>query len=71
MGERWGGVVSEFTETRLVYLTDVDKDEATKHDSGKDPWHLAPFDAFRAIVAVLRFGAHKYAPRDWEKGMKW
>jgi len=45
--------------------------EGRKNDSGKDPWHLAPFDAFRAIVAVLRFGADKYAPRNWEQGMDW
>lgn len=42
-----------------------------KDDQGKDPWSLAPFDAFSAIVKVLRFGAEKYAPRNWEKGMLW
>lgn len=45
--------------------------EGRKDDHAKDPWHLAPFDAFRAIVNVLRFGADKYAPRNWEKGMAW
>lgn len=45
--------------------------EGRKDDAGKDPWHLAPWDAFRAIVCVLRFGAAKYAPRNWEKGMAW
>lgn len=45
--------------------------EGRKDDHGKDPWHLAPWDAFRAIVAVLRFGAAKYAPRNWENGMAW
>lgn len=43
----------------------------TKHDGGKDPWHLMPFDAVRAIVQVLAFGATKYAPRNWEAGMDW
>lgn len=42
-----------------------------KHDQGKDPWDLLPWDAVRAIVKVLQFGATKYAPRNWEKGMKW
>jgi hypothetical protein len=46
-------------------------DAGRKDDQGKDPWHLAPWDAFRAIVAVLRFGAGKYAPRNWERGMAW
>lgn len=45
--------------------------EGRKDDSGKDPWHLAPWDAFRAIVKVLRFGADKYEPRNWERGMAW
>jgi hypothetical protein len=48
-----------------------DLNEGRKDDSGKEPWHLAPWDAFRAIVRVLRFGADKYAPRNWEKGMAW
>jgi hypothetical protein len=45
--------------------------EGRKDDQGKDPWHLAPWDAFRAIIKVLRFGAEKYAARNWEKGMAW
>ncbi len=45
--------------------------EGRKDDTGKDPWDLAPFDAFRAIVGVLAFGARKYAPRNWEQGMAW
>lgn len=45
--------------------------EGRKDDSGKEPWHLAPWDAFRAIVRVLDFGAKKYAPRNWENGMAW
>lgn len=42
-----------------------------KYDGGKDPWHLAPWDAFKAIVKVMDFGAKKYAARNWEKGMDW
>ena len=45
--------------------------EGRKDDTGKDPWHLLPFDAIRAVVKVLAFGAGKYAPRNWEKGMAW
>lgn len=45
--------------------------EGRKDDSGKDPWHLMPWDAARAIVKVLAFGAGKYAPRNWENGMAW
>lgn len=45
--------------------------EGRKDDTGKDPWDLVPFDALRGIVKVLRFGAGKYAPRNWEQGMDW
>lgn len=43
--------------------------EGRKDDEGKLPWHLAPWDAIRCIVKVLAFGAKKYTPRNWEKGM--
>ena len=46
-------------------------DGGRKDDGGKDPWHLLPWDAVRGIVKVLRFGADKYQPRNWEKGMDW
>lgn len=42
-----------------------------KADAGKDPWELAPWDALRAVVAVLAFGAGKYGARNWERGMAW
>lgn len=42
-----------------------------KHDDGKLPLHLLPFDALEAIAEILDFGAKKYAPRNWEKGMDW
>ncbi len=42
-----------------------------KDDQQKEPWHLAPWDAFCAIVKVLLVGADKYGPRNWEGGMEW
>lgn len=44
---------------------------AVKHDEGKLPWDLMPFDALEEVVKVLRFGAAKYAPRNWEAGLPW
>lgn len=43
----------------------------TKYDGGKDPWYLLPWDALKAIVLILAFGANKYGERNWEKGMDW
>jgi hypothetical protein len=45
--------------------------EGVKHDQGKLPLHLLPFDAIRGIAEVLRFGATKYDARNWELGMDW
>ena len=42
-----------------------------KYDGGKDPWHLAPWDAFKAVILVMAFGAAKYGERNWEHGMDW
>lgn len=45
--------------------------EGRKDDGGKVPLHLIPTDSVEAIGRVLAFGAEKYAPRNWEKGMAW
>jgi hypothetical protein len=45
--------------------------EGVKNDSGKLPVDLLPVDALEEIAKVLQFGAEKYEPRNWEKGMKW
>ena len=42
-----------------------------KYDGEKDPFHLVPWDAVRAIAVILGIGAKKYAPRNWELGMDW
>ena len=44
-------------------------EQGVKHDGGKLPWHLFPWDAGAAVVRVLQFGARKYADRNWEKGI--
>lgn len=41
----------------------------TKADGGKAPVTLYPFDAMTEACQVLHFGALKYAPRNWEKGI--
>ena len=45
--------------------------EGQKDDQGKDPWHLAPFDAFQAVIKILNYGQRKYSARGWEQGMDW
>jgi hypothetical protein len=42
-----------------------------KADEDKLPFHLLPADAVEEVVKVLQYGAKKYAPRNWERGMDW
>ena len=45
--------------------------EGHKADTGKAPYHLIAPEMLEALAVVLDFGAAKYAPRNWEKGMSW
>ena len=44
-------------------------DEGRKDDQEKIRFELLPGDVLRAIAIILTFGAIKYAPRNWEKGI--
>lgn len=46
-------------------------DEGRKDDGGKVPHHLIAPEFPDAVARVLAFGAGKYGPRNWEKGMGW
>jgi hypothetical protein len=58
-------------QTPVKVLTSPSPTEGRKDDHGKLPWHLLPPDAIEEILKVLEYGAGKYAPRNWEKGMAW
>jgi hypothetical protein len=42
-----------------------------KDDTDKPPHHLIAPEVQDALAQVLAFGARKYEPRNWEKGMAW
>ena|ERR1035437_1106545 len=42
-----------------------------RHNSGKVQLELIPAEWTWALAMVLTRGAAKYAPRNWERGMKW
>ena len=44
---------------------------ALRDDNGKAPIHLIPPDVILRLARVYQYGAKKYAPRNWEKGMDW
>ena len=48
-----------------------DTEEGTKEDAEKAPYHLIAPELLQAVAEILAFGAKKYAPRNWEKGMNW
>lgn len=45
--------------------------EGTKHDDGKIPLDLWSPDALEETARVLAFGASKYEPYNWAKGIKY
>lgn len=45
--------------------------EAVRDDAGKAPYDLIAPELLEGVAAVLEFGAAKYPPRNWEKGMRW
>lgn len=45
--------------------------QGTKADDGKLPYDLIAPELLESLAKVLQFGAKKYAPRNWEKGMSW
>jgi hypothetical protein len=42
-----------------------------KHDQDKLPLDLITPEMMTALGEVLKFGAKKYAPRNWEQGAEW
>lgn len=47
------------------------RNEALRDDSGKARYDLLPPIALASLVDVYSFGAKKYAPNNWRKGMNW
>ena len=45
--------------------------DGVKFDEDKLKWDLLPWEATGEIVAVMTYGAKKYAPYNWTKGMSW
>lgn len=42
-----------------------------RFNEGKLKWSLVSFKALEPMVKVLMFGAKKYAPNNWKKGLKY
>jgi len=45
--------------------------EGLKYDRGKPPMHLLSPEALRQVAKVLEFGATKYEPWNWARGISY
>lgn len=43
--------------------------KADRHNKGKMKWSLVHFKSLEPMIEVLEFGAKKYAPDNWKKGL--
>ncbi len=48
-----------------------ENEQGLRFNEGKTKWSLVPFKALVPMVKVLEFGAKKYAPNNWKKGLKY
>lgn len=62
-------VDAETLTTTFAPLDQVFHEGGKKDDMGKLPMHLLPPEFLTGTAAVLDFGAKKYAPRNWERGL--
>ncbi len=44
-------------------------EKALRYNEGKPKWSLVHFKSLEPLVRVLMYGADKYAPDNWKKGL--
>ena len=66
-----GRAMMATAETVVTRATDAMPAVGVKHDDGKPAMHLIPPEAVEALAQVLGFGAKKYDPRNWERGLSY
>jgi len=47
----------------------LQKEKALRYNQGKPKWSLVHFKSLEPMVKVLMYGADKYAPDNWKKGL--
>lgn len=50
-------------------LQGEEKEQALRYNEGKLKWSLVHFESLEPMVRVLMYGAKKYAPDNWKKGL--
>lgn len=44
-------------------------DKADRYNAGKHKWTLVHYKSLEPLVEALEFGAEKYAPDNWKRGL--
>ena len=44
-------------------------EQALRYNNGKTKWSLVDFKSLEPMVKVLEYGAQKYSPDNWKKGL--
>jgi hypothetical protein len=58
------------TQVQQVQLArEASNQKALRYNEGKIEWSLVDFKALEPMVRVLMFGAKKYSPNNWKKGL--
>lgn len=64
-GTAGGKKASSSDHLLAVSKGEIPPDVGTKHDNGKPRWSLVPAGVMRDVIAVLEFGARRYAVNNW------
>jgi len=47
----------------------MSEEKSIRYNEGKPKWSLVHYDSLIPMIRVLEFGAKKYAPFNWQKGL--
>lgn len=61
------GFVSRYSNVKYVPITTINK--GLRYNTGKAKWALLDFPSLEPMVRVMEYGAGKYSPHNWKKGM--
>ena len=67
--DRDTGMYDEFCPEHYPKAELGKPEEGRKDDGGKLMYELIPPSAMRGLAQILTYGANKYSPRNWEKGI--
>lgn len=59
----------DWQEEELLKKINEHKEKALRYNQGKPKWSLVHFKSLEPMVKVLMYGADKYAPDNWKKGL--